>query len=256
MNNKLIKIDYDNKFNLSAFKTSKLKTLLNDNNKVTIDYLNILESLYSEGWFEVPFTKNQLSWGYEKVFIPFTDKLFKILENDINDTSVQIHPIKNERWLSLSDLSNVEDEKGIKKFPYLCYVDIPKNTIHSLKKGSLVFEEQDNNLFDNNETIRIYDKLGRKVNEEVDYYKRLLPQYRGELKKLKVKSELNNIPLGENDKFIFIISGIVKIKFKDKVQILNKERALFFISSECEIILIDGLSRIVNCKYYKVVNNV
>lgn len=256
MSNKIIKINYDNKFNLSAFKDSKLKLLLNDNNKVTLDYLNVLEELYKKGWFEVPFTLNKLSWGCEKVFVPFTDKLFKVLENDINDTSVQIHPIKNERWLSLSNLSNIEDENGVKKFPYLDYVDIPKNTIHSLRKGSIVFEEQDNNLFDNNETIRIYDKLGRKVNKEVDYYKRLLPQYRGDLKKIKVESELNNIPLEENDKFIFIISGNVKIKFKGKSHSLNKEKTLFFISSECEILSIDGLSRIVNCKYYKVVNNV
>ena len=153
-------------------------------------------------------------------------------------------------------MNNIEDENGVKEFPYLDYVDIPNNTIHSLKKGSIVFEEQDNNLFDNDETIRIYDKLGRKVNEEKDYYKRLLPQYRGKLKKLKLESELNNISPGNNDKFIFIISGSVKIKFKSKTQVLNKEKTLFFINSECEIVSIDGLSRIVNCKYYGVANNV
>ena len=228
MNNRPKKIGYDHKFNLSIFKDSRLKLLLNDNNSKTLKYLDTFETLYDKGWFEVPYTKNQLSWGYEKVFIPFTDKLFKILENDINDTSMQIHPLKTERWLSLSNKSYLEDEFGLKKFQYLNYIEIPKNTIHLLKKGSLVFEEQDNNLFDNNETIRIYDKLGRKVNDERDYYKQLLPQYCGKIKKLNINYELNNIPMEKMDKFIFIIKGKVKVKYKEKTYILNKEKIIIF----------------------------
>ncbi len=255
MNNRPIKIDYDNKFNLSVFKDSRLKFLLNNNNIQTLKYLCMFKNLYNNGWFEVPFIENKLSWGHERLFIPFTNKLFKILENDINDTSLQLHPLKTERWLSLSDKSFLEDEFGLKKFQYLSYIEVPKNTIHLLKKNSLVFEEQDNNLFDNNETIRIYDKLGRKINDEKDYYKQLLPQYRGKIKKLNINSELNNIPGGRKDKFIFIIKGKVEIKYNEKKYILNKEKSLFFICSNCEIISIDGISRIVNCKYYKVINN-
>ncbi len=252
MINNILNIKFIEKFDLSVYKNSYVKKMLNDNNKVTLDFLDKLQKLYNNGWFEVPYVKNTLAWGEEIVFAPFSDKLFKVLHNNLNDTSLQIHPLKSERWLSLSDSTYVETDKCVQKLCYLDYINIPNNTIHSLKKDSLVFEEQDNNLFDNNETIRIYDKLGRKVNDEIDYYKYLLPLYRGKIKKLDNNLELNNITEKNYNKFIFIIEGNVKIKYKDKIYILDKEKRLFFINKDCQIISIDGLARIISSKFYKV----
>lgn len=45
MSHELIKINYDNKLNLSIFKNSKLKLLLNNNNKVTLNYLEFIKKI-------------------------------------------------------------------------------------------------------------------------------------------------------------------------------------------------------------------
>ena len=128
-------------------------------------------------------------------------------------------------------------------------VNIPKNTIHSLKKGSKVFEEQDNNLFDNRETIRIFDSLNRKVDSPQDYLKYLLPQHKD---KMEINGSIESDYTLNGDKFVFLIEGEIIVEDRGKKIFLNEKEELYFLKNSIKIKEIKGKVKIINCRYYGV----
>lgn len=247
----MIKIEESKKVNLTIYKSNELKEYLNQNNILSFEKIKEIEDMIKFGYFKVPSVIINQSWGVEKVFLPFSNKLFKVITTNLGNTSIQLHPLKGEKYISLSDstvLYDGEKEINLKKYKY---VDIIKNTIHSMNKGSKVFEEQDNVIFDKNETIRIFDSLGRNVNTPYEYYKYLLPQFKNKM----IFSDIPNNDYSEDtDKFIFIIDGSIDIQFNDKLINLNGNEDLFFIRNDIKIEKIIGNYKIIDCIYYKVEN--
>lgn len=243
----MIKIVENKNVDLSIYSDSESIKYLNENNRLTKSNLDYIMELMKKDYFIVPSKIVKQSWGAEKVFYPFSNKLFKVLSTHLGNTSLQLHPLKSEKYLSLSDKTIVLDESNeydLKKFEF---VDIKKNTIHCLKKDSKVFEEQDNNLFDSNETIRIYDSLGRSTNQPGEYYKYLLPQYKNNM--FFDNCYENKYSL-DCDKFIFIAEGKIIIEINNKEIILDKNEELYFISKNVKIKRILGKIRIIDCIYY------
>lgn len=153
------KIIKSGKRNIDFYKQEQM---LNSINIVTHKKYNELSEMLKGNFFKVPFFIVDTSWGYEKVYVPFTDKLFKIINTNINNTSIQLHPLKHEIWYPLMDVS-IFDGECVKKISYDYTVDIPPRVIHSLKKGSVVFEVQDNIPYEYDETYRIYDFCDREI---------------------------------------------------------------------------------------------
>ena len=122
-----------------------------------------------------------------------------------------------------------EKEYKMKKFST---VNISKNTIHSLKKGSKVFEEQDNNLFDNRETIRIFDFLNRKVDSPQDYLKYLLPQHKD---KMELNGSIESDYTLNGDKFVFFIEGEIIVEDKGKKFFLTKMKNYIFLKIQLKL---------------------
>ena len=237
--------------NLDIYKIDKLKEYLNDNNILTTNKINEIEEGIKKGYFKVPYIFQDQAWGKEKVFLPFSNKLFKIVTTSKGNTSIQLHPLKSEKYISLDDNTLIfSDNNEIRLKKYMS-ADIKRHTIHSMSKDSTIFEEQDNNLFDKNETIRIFDSLGRKVNNPQDYYKYLLPQYKNNI----VISDIPNNEYDENkDKFIFIIDGSISIKVNNKIINLEGKEELIYLKKDIAIEKIIGKYKIMNCIYYEVEN--
>ena len=248
------KIVYKDEFDSTFYEKVNIVNNLNLNNIVIKDNINEIKKLLKKGCFKVPSQIINQSWGEEKIFYPFSAKLFKIVSNFKGDTSVQMHPLKNELWVALNDNTNIITEDNEKKLNYLEGMDIPKCTIHSLKQKSEIYEEQDNNIFDNSETIRIYDKLGRKTNFEKEVYKFLIPGIKRTAIILKLEDIMYNSSLSTKDRFVFIFKGEITIKLKDKVIKFNQKNELYFLSRDTEIINIEGYVRIVEIMYYGLEN--
>ena len=87
------KIIKSGKRNIDFYKQEQM---LNSINIVTHKKYNELSEMLKGNFFKVPFFIIDTSWGYEKVYVPFTDKLFKIINTNINNTSIQLHPLKHE----------------------------------------------------------------------------------------------------------------------------------------------------------------
>lgn len=239
------KLDRD----LSIYSNNDLIPYLNECNKYTANELSVISDLMKQNYFKVPSILINQAWGTEKVFYPFSTKLFKVIYNNLGDTSLQLHPIKNEYYISLSDETIVIDEVKEYKMEKFSTMNIPKNTIHSLRKGSKVFEEQDNNLFDNRETIRIFDSLNRRIDYPQDYLKYLLPQHK---EKIEFNSSIESDYTLNGDKFVFLIEGEIIIEDRDKKILLNKKEELYFLDNSINIKEIKGKAKIINCKYYGV----
>lgn len=248
----MIKFIESENLSLDIYKNKEIESYLNNYNILTTKQIDKIEKNIKKGYFKVPYVLINQAWGIEKVFIPFSNKLFKVLKNDISNTSVQFHPLKSEKYISLSDNTVVYDEeKEYKIKKYQC-VDIQRNTIHSMKKGSKIFEEQDNVLFDKSETMRIYDLLGRKINSPQEYYKYLLPQFKN---KMIIQEDIPNNEYEEGkDKFIFLIDGTINIKINNEIVTLNGNEDLYYFDKNIKIEKIIGKYKIINCIFYKVVN--
>lgn len=202
----------------------KEQDILNDYNKKTLKNLNELEQLIQQDIFEVPSYIRNTIWGYERIFYPFTNKLMKIVVTEKEETSCQIHPRKNEIWYPIKQ-STIYDGKKYIEINLNKQIIIPKNSIHSMKKGGKIFEVQDNTLYDNDETIRIFDKSGRKVNKKQDYMNYLLPH---NINKIIIKKQVKK--RAKTNFFLFIIKGEGKfrnIKLEEnKLYFLKKKKGL------------------------------
>ena len=236
---------------LDIYKNKHLINYMNANNVITVNHIDEIEEGIAIGYFRVPYEFVEQAWGIEKVFLPFSNKLFKIVHTTKANTSVQFHPLKSEKYISLCNNTIIYDDHSklsLKK--YRC-ADIKRNTIHSMNKDSKVFEEQDNVLFDKNETVRISDSLGRDTNIPQEYYKYLLPQYKGAIK-------ISDIPNDEydekNDKFVFIIDGSIEIKINNKTIILKGKEDLYFFDKKILIEKVTGKYKVMNCVYYRVID--
>lgn len=225
--------------------------LMNEYNRITKSKIKELKNKITKGFFDVPFIYYDQAWGTEKVFLPFTNKLFKVIETNKGDTSVQLHPLKSEEYVALNDNTIIYDGNNSEKIDKYNSVLIRNNTIHSLYKDSKVFEEQDNNIFDSNETIRIYDKLGRKINEPIDYYKYLLPHIQN---KIEHSSRDNNL-YNDKDRFIFIIDGYILIEYNGVEYKLDKEDQLYFLDKNVLIKGVFGNTKISKINYYNMVKH-
>ncbi len=244
--NKVYKIDITKKFDFSIYSDATLLNIMNEYNKITYKDRNKILYLQQQNFFKVPHVEFSYLWGKEKVFYPFSSKLFKVLDTNLADTSLQFHPLKTEKYYCLNDNTAITDTTNNIKCKKGEYVSIPNNAIHSLLKGSRVFEEQDNLIFDNVETIRINDKLNRKVSTPQEYVKYLLPQF---LKKFSKENLLNYN--GENSKFIFIADGEVEIECNNEKTILNEKEELYYLSKRVKINKVKGYVRIIECEFYK-----
>lgn len=247
----MIKIIEKSDKDLSIYTNNDLIPYLNECNQFTVNELSLINDLMKQNYFKVPSILINQAWGTEKVFYPFSTKLFRVIFNNLGNTSLQLHPIKSEYYISLRDETIVIDEDKEYKMEKFSTVNIPKNTIHSLRKGSKVFEEQDNNLFDNRETIRILDSLNRKVDSPNDYLKYLLPQHKN---KIELNSSIENNYTLNGDKFIFLIEGEIVIKDDGKQNSLNEKEELYFFKNSVEIKEIKGKAKIIDCRYYGVNN--
>lgn len=202
----------------------KEQDILNDYNKKTLKHLNELKQLIKKDIFEVPSYIRNTIWGYERIFYPFTNKLMKVVVTEKEETSCQLHPRKNEIWYPIKP-SIIYDGKKYRKTNLKEQIIIPKNSIHSMQKGGKIFEVQDNTLYDKNETIRIFDKSGRKVHKKQDYMNYLLPHNIDYIKikkyvKKKVKTNF----------FLFITKGEGKFR-----NIKLEENKLYFIKEEKDL---------------------
>ena len=203
---------------------------LNEYNKMSKSNLENIENLLVLDFFEVPSYTKKLVWGEEIIFYPFTDKLFKIVKTTKNDTSIQLHPRKSEIWYPLSNSIVYNGYKWNNVFKGKC-INIPKNAIHCMKKDSIVFEVQDNTMFDDFETIRLFDINGREINNNQECFNYILPHNFNHIK-------VENIPKMQNlnsDFFIFIIDGENKVG-----DIILKKNRLYYIKKHCRNLFING----------------
>lgn len=233
-------INYTNELTLSLYE-SKYKTLFNEYNRETINMLNIIKELLKKDYFEVPYYDKKMIWGAERIYYPFSSKLFKIVNTFNNDTSIQLHPLKNEEWYLLQNstiyngIKWEQIEKGKK-------VTIPSSTVHCMKKGGQVFEIQNNDIFNDNETLRIEDKNGRNTSNINDILKHLMPNLRKKLSVENIK-ETKNI---NNDIFLFIIDGYASINGKQ----LDKNKLYFIKKNKIRELITEGNIVIDEAKYY------
>lgn len=205
----ILNIGLTNDVNLELYKDDRFSKLFNRINLMSKRDLVNIEKLLEENCFEVTsYTRNTV-WGKEIIYLPFTNKLFKIIHTTINDTSLQLHPQKSEEWYPLKE-SNIFDGNGWIKVNVGESVYIPPNSVHCMQKNAIVFEVQDNNLFDKNETLKIYDINGREINDKTGYYKYVLPSIKN---KLIIKKNIALPCIDDRfNYFLFIIDGHVKNK--------------------------------------------
>lgn len=233
--------------NLDIYKNPKYNVYFNEYNKKTVNKLNYLQNIINQPYFHVPYFDKKTIWGKERIFYPFTDKLFKIIDTTINDTSIQLHPLKNEKWYPLKS-SHIYDGINWCKVNNKNIINIKINTIHCMKKGSRVFEIQDNNLFDTKETIRIYDINGRQTDDETIILKNLMPKSRNSIDILDNKV-INKI-INDNDLFIFVIKGKVELNLKENIVKFNKNELYYINKNYVKNIIIDGVVAICDVVYY------
>ena len=218
--------------------------LFNDINKYKMSKISDLQKLLKKDAFLVPYYVLDTAWGNEKIYMPFTSNLFKIITTSINDTSVQIHPLKNESWYSLNDVE-VYDGKNILKIGKNHKITIRKCTVHSLKKGGRVFEVQDNIPFDYDETLRIYDSSNRSIQpSKFNAYSFIHDD------KIKIENnEMFHKKCSIRNSFIFAKEPL-EIRVKSKKIKINKED-LWYVKGEFEII--DNIKEaiVIPAKYYK-----
>lgn len=242
-------INIAKKFNISLYSKED-DNYFNDYNILTKNNINLIKDLYDKNdFFVVPFVINKTIWGEEKIFYPFTTKLIKILNSNFNNLSIQLHPLKEESWIVLNDTTKIFNKNKWINLEKYSGVKIQRNLVHSLSKNSLVLEIQDNNPFDKNETIRLYDFSNRKTNKKSDYYKYLLVNHQSKLKYINYneydKCDKNN------DYLVFILEGCMKIKYNNNVYLLSASNDLFFIKKGFEILSKDGIVLFIKNQYYK-----
>ena len=229
-----------NKIDLSIYSET---FEFNEYNIKTKDNLSMISELLEKDYFEVPYYIRKRKWGEEKVYLPFTNKLFKVINTSFNDTSVQLHPSKTEVWYPLKN-SNIYNGKEWINVGTTNKIIIPSHTIHCMKRGSIVFEEQDNNFLDNNETIRLFDINKREIKNKYEYINYILPQHKN-----KMLITINKNIMTNNDFYLFVIDGINKIKEK----VLDKNK-LYYVKKELlNDLVINGNVIISEAIYYKMV---
>lgn len=252
MINDLLKFDITEKFSLDIYNKNYYN-VFNDYNKVSFDNKQRIQELYNKSeCFEVPYLENNLAWGKEKVYYPFTSTLVKIIETDKGRTSVQFHPLKEENWFSLNDITKYYDGNKWTKLSRFEGIRILPNAIHSLEQKSFVLEIQDNNLFDQKETMRIKDFFNRKVDQEEDYIKYLMPTKKG-----KILTITNNdyIPNDNSvDYLVFPLEKVVTVKY-DNIEYDLKKQNLYFVKKGFKTIDNSNKSICIRCNYYEKKNN-
>ena len=212
---------------------------LNDYNKVTKQNICDLKQYLDKDYFVVPSYIRYTEWGFERIFFPFTDKLFKIVSTNHNDTSIQLHPRKSEVWYPLVNSTIFDGNKWI-NVTNKNKIIIPKNSIHCMKYNSSVFEVQDNSFFDTEETIRIFDINNRIIEDKDKYLKYCLPHNKD---KLKIEHNQNNIHV-KGDVFLFIIDGQAKINGTNLVSnelYYVKEKMIKMIEMKGNIVVVPAI---------------
>lgn len=238
-------IVFDKVKSVKIYKNKELSTYFNEYNIETCKRIFEIEELIKQPFFEVPYYIRKLPWGNETVFLPFTDKLFKIVDSNINDTSIQFHPLKNEIWYPLKRTTIYNGREWL-KIDSGQRVTIDSNSIHCMKKGGKIFEVQDNILFDDKETIRIYDVNGRKLDKMNDILKHTMPQFRNE-----IKIDNNNDSVFLEDVFFFLLDGTAIINLKT-TSIELQPNKLYFINREyVSCVECHGLFACYDARFYK-----
>lgn len=235
--------------NLNVYKDKNYKMLFNDYNKSTLNKLDFIENSIKLPYFEVPTYTRKTIWGKEIIFIPFTDKLFKIVDTYIDDTSIQLHPLKNEKWFPLKE-TIIYDGKKLITVNSSDIVSIDSKSIHCMKKDGMVFEIQDNIIFDGKETIRIFDVNNREIADDITILKNTMPQIRNNVKiiKNKIINKINN----QNDLFIFCIDGEINLKVNKKNIRLNTHKLYYINQKYVKFIEINGICAMCTAKYFEV----
>lgn len=216
--------------------------MFNEYNSVSKKEIDLIKELLSKDYFEVPYYVKKTRWGEETVFYPFTNKLFKIVHTINNDTSVQLHPIKNETWYPL-EKATIFNGKNWVEVNKNQVVSIPSHSVHCMRKGSRVFEVQDNNIIDDTETIRIFDINGRLIEKKDEYINYVLPHLKN---KLTIKKFSSN-KIQDNNIFLFVVDGVNKIG-----EDLLEENKLYYIKkNKIKDLIIQGKVIIIKALYYK-----
>ncbi len=241
---KYFEIGYSSLFNKELYLNPKINKLFNEVNTYTLKNINKVCKLCSNKIFKVPSYIKECAWGNEKIFLTFSNKLFKIIDTSKNDTSIQLHPIKKEIWYPMKE-SIINDGKKDIVVNTTDEIIIKENTVHSLRKNSVVFEVQDNTLFNHLETIRIYDVSNREIHED-RFYSHNMPMFRNKIKIIKRINSKGCIL--KSNSFIFSFSNIKVIN--DKEYKINKNE-LWYLSKGTEI-LDDGDYLVINCKFFKI----
>lgn len=233
---------------LELYEKAEYIKNLNFYNKKTISVIGRIKRSLSLPFFSVPYLDIKKVWGIERIFYCFTDKLFKILYVNFSDTSLQYHVLKNEKWYPL-EKSFINDGKTEWVVNQNMYIDIPKYSLHCIKKGSVIFEVQDNYPFDNIETIRIKDINNRKLAEKSIISKYIKKNYENNL---NIKKRLSNTFINlKRDIFIFSIEDVeIKVYFlkKKKSLKLKKNHLYYFNSKFIKFIFIRNKDSIVFCE--------
>ena len=240
---KYLEVRYCDFFDEKIYLNKKINNLFNDINKYTLNNIDKISELYNSKVFKVPSYIKECAWGSEKIFLAFSNKLFKVIDTSLNDTSLQLHPLKKEIWYPIKKCVINDGKKDI-SVDKRDKIIIKENTVHSLRKGSIVFEVQDNTLFNHLETIRIYDESNREIHED-RFYSHNMPMFRNKIKIIKMlKGEKCVL---QKNSFIYSFDNI-NILNETKYEINKNE--LWYLSKGTEI-LDDGDYLIIECKFFK-----
>ena len=235
---------------LDLYDSFAYATYLNYSNSITAKNIVTIKRLLNSNLFVVPSFIEKKAWGFEKIFYPFTNKLFKVLHTTDGQTSLQLHPLKSEMLIALNEETVVCDDKNEFRLGFFQKTVISRNTIHSMKQGAIAFEEQDNVLFDDDETIRIEDYHNRKINCEKEYYKLLLPSLKNKIKIKNVDVSFSHLN-SKNDRFLFLATGTVTLESDGEKILLDRKNELYFIGKGITILEINGIVYASKCVYYK-----
>lgn len=216
---------------LDIYKDKKIYSLFNDYNVKTSLNVEKIEKLLCKGVFKVPYYEKETAWGYETIYFPFTNKLFKIINTKYNDTSLQLHPIKNEIWYPLKDVVINDGIRDINVDKSIT-INIPSRTVHNLLKDSIVFEVQDNIVFEYDETYRIFDKCNRDI--QLDKFNAFHFLNNNKIDLINDKLIIKKQKL-KTDCFIYSKEMDVLIKYNNKQKLIKKNE-LWFLSKETIIL--------------------
>ena len=78
---KYFEIGYSSLFNKELYLNPKINKLFNEVNTYTLKNINKVCKLCSNKIFKVPSYIKECAWGNEKIFLTFSNKLFKIIEH-------------------------------------------------------------------------------------------------------------------------------------------------------------------------------